>query len=651
MKFRSAMLTILLVVGLLAASIGAAAAPSERGQRGRGPTGASTQSVAQETGNLLVVVNATGTDGAFAIQGSGAGGLPSSFTVQTDNGSGEASFRVSGNRTYGLAPQVPAGWSLDASACDNGTPANVTVATNATTTCWFDFTRLAKLVLAQTSVGGDGTFAYNLSGPEGNATLAIATANGTGSATAWLAPGVSYSLWPIPASGWNATAPSCEGRELGNLTLASNETVTCALRAERLNSITVRVNAAGGDAAFPFNGTGGGIPEWFSVQTTNGSASTTFTDLQTNATYGIVPLPITGWKHTGSYCWGDSPANLTLDAGEAIECVFNYTRLATIVVNVRSIGGNGTFDVNATGPGMPPAFTLTTVDGAASARFETVEPGSAYSLAVTAPSGWRLTSSACSAGSPANVTLAPNASADCWFNLTRLAEVRGVVFEDASGDGVRNASEIGLSGWTVFVDVDQDAAWDADEPSAATNATGVYALGGVSPGERVVRLVLQTNWTATNGLARSLNLSDGAVAEADFGVARASRPATPPANGTAAGPGFWKNWNSHKTYDAATLDAWLRDVAASSKWLGANTTSEMVTLLTDATKQCNKRFGKEGCAQVKFGAAYLVLRLNVASGRVTDAGDVIAELEAQHGVASTREDFQSLRQQAQQAWA
>jgi len=38
-------------------------------------------------------------------------------------------------------------------------------------------------------------------------------------------------------------------------------------------------------------------------------------------------------------------------------------------------------------------------------------------------------------------------------------------FEDLDADGVKDAGELGLSGWTIFVDYDDDGTLDAGEPS------------------------------------------------------------------------------------------------------------------------------------------------------------------------------------------
>jgi hypothetical protein len=76
--------------------------------------------------------------------------------------------------------------------------------------------------------------------------------------------------------------------------------------------------------------------------------------------------------------------------------------------------------------------------------------------------------------------------------------VTEVKFNDADRDGLaREAGEPGLAGWTVFVDYDNDAALDANEPRGVTNAAGAYQILGVVPGTFAVCEVGQAGWTCS----------------------------------------------------------------------------------------------------------------------------------------------------------
>jgi VCBS repeat-containing protein len=63
-----------------------------------------------------------------------------------------------------------------------------------------------------------------------------------------------------------------------------------------------------------------------------------------------------------------------------------------------------------------------------------------------------------------------------------LSGVTGVVWNDINGNGVRDGSEPGLSGWTVYADLNTNDVLDAGEPYTVTGGGGSYSLLGVEPG-------------------------------------------------------------------------------------------------------------------------------------------------------------------------
>ena len=52
----------------------------------------------------------------------------------------------------------------------------------------------------------------------------------------------------------------------------------------------------------------------------------------------------------------------------------------------------------------------------------------------------------------------------------------GTVFNDLNGNGARDAGEVGLAGWKVWLDDDRDGIWNNNEPYAVTDANGNYSL-------------------------------------------------------------------------------------------------------------------------------------------------------------------------------
>jgi subtilisin-like proprotein convertase family protein len=78
-----------------------------------------------------------------------------------------------------------------------------------------------------------------------------------------------------------------------------------------------------------------------------------------------------------------------------------------------------------------------------------------------------------------------------------LGGLHGLKWNDRNGDGVRDADEPGLAGWTIFVDADGDGALDDGEKKATTDANGNYSIDNLLPGDFVVTEVQKPGWAQT----------------------------------------------------------------------------------------------------------------------------------------------------------
>jgi subtilisin family serine protease len=99
--------------------------------------------------------------------------------------------------------------------------------------------------------------------------------------------------------------------------------------------------------------------------------------------------------------------------------------------------------------------------------------------------------------------------------------ILGVVYNDANGNGIREAGETGVSGFHVYVDVDNSESFDAGEPEAFTGPNGAYFLADVDPGFVAVKIDVSSPWVATNpaSATRVVNLpSAGIVTNTLFGI-------------------------------------------------------------------------------------------------------------------------------------
>ncbi|MBM3934234.1 MAG: CHRD domain-containing protein [SAR202 cluster bacterium] len=108
--------------------------------------------------------------------------------------------------------------------------------------------------------------------------------------------------------------------------------------------------------------------------------------------------------------------------------------------------------------------------------------------------------------------------------------VTGVKFNDANGNGVRDAGEAGIEGFTIYIDYDGDNEWDINEPFARTAADGSYTIAGIPVGTYAVREVPQQWWIQTR---------PGPEYAAVLNAAK--EVANPPIN--SPGTGFARMWN------------------------------------------------------------------------------------------------------------
>ena len=72
--------------------------------------------------------------------------------------------------------------------------------------------------------------------------------------------------------------------------------------------------------------------------------------------------------------------------------------------------------------------------------------------------------------------------------------IQGVKWNDLNENGVRDAGEPGLPGWTIYVDQNANGQLNVGEPSAVTGADGSYTITGLASGRYVVSEVPQSGW-------------------------------------------------------------------------------------------------------------------------------------------------------------
>ncbi|WP_103123724.1 Calx-beta domain-containing protein, partial [Nostoc cycadae] len=77
------------------------------------------------------------------------------------------------------------------------------------------------------------------------------------------------------------------------------------------------------------------------------------------------------------------------------------------------------------------------------------------------------------------------------------AEIRGTVWNDVNGDGIKGNDEPTLPNWTVYLDTNNNNLLDAGETSTLTNSQGNYTFNDLRPGNYTVAQVVQDGWKQT----------------------------------------------------------------------------------------------------------------------------------------------------------
>ncbi|MFN8854921.1 MAG: SdrD B-like domain-containing protein, partial [Planctomycetaceae bacterium] len=180
-------------------------------------------------------------------------------------------------------------------------------------------------------------------------------------------------------------------------------------------------------------------------------------------------------------------------------------------------------------------------------------PAGGYLVTEVLPADWNVgeyySSSWYVDVSAGSTTVVPDFS-----NFTSLyGTITGTIWNDRFRDGARDVDvtgaylDPGLVGWTVFLDLNHNLAFDAGEPNTTTDTNGVYTFPDLQVGDYEVFEVIPTGWETTLGydFSQTVTVWSGAVSVAsDF--ANYNLSATLP--GTVSGIA-WSDLNANGVRD------------------------------------------------------------------------------------------------------
>lgn len=202
----------------------------------------------------------------------------------------------------------------------------------------------------------------------------------------------------------------------------------------------------------------------------------------------------------------DTNGNAVKDAGE--EGLVNWTVFLDLNQNASLDAGEPSQQTNAGGDYL----------------FVNLADGD-YSVREVLPHGW-APSLGTAAFQTATIFDGNEFKADFFNAIAEVGDITGTAWRDFNGDGVRATDPVtgeftdtALSGWTVFLDTNNNRTLDLGETSQLTDANGNYAFLNVASGSQYVAEVLPTSWEATRGfdIQVHVTVTTGSETVVDFG--------------------------------------------------------------------------------------------------------------------------------------
>jgi len=126
------------------------------------------------------------------------------------------------------------------------------------------------------------------------------------------------------------------------------------------------------------------------------------------------------------------------------------------------------------------------------------------------PTGWELAPTFTDVHSViVNSGLTTNAPDFANVDATAFApgSIAGEVWDDKNGNGIREAGDTGLVGWSVYVDTNSNGSYDTGEVQTTTSGTGSYLFSSVNPGSVTIRVIPQAGWTPTAPITNSRTIT------------------------------------------------------------------------------------------------------------------------------------------------
>lgn len=242
--------------------------------------------------------------------------------------------------------------------------------------------------------------------------------------------------------------------------------------------------------------------------------------------YEVTEVLPTGWEISDPYDWKQTVGVTRRERATQDFANFSITNGSIQGLAFNDLNANGVRDVDAAGGFVEAGLEGWTIfldtnnnrvldggelsavtDASGEYLFLSLAAGD-YEVTEQLPDGWDV-----SPGSDSRQTVAVNggevSNAGDFANFTVLnGAVSGTMWNDLNRNGLRDFDSISgvtidppLVGWSVFLDLNRNAAYDAGEPQFTTDANGNYEFLDLQVGDYEVREIVLSGWEATVGFS------------------------------------------------------------------------------------------------------------------------------------------------------
>jgi hypothetical protein len=101
-------------------------------------------------------------------------------------------------------------------------------------------------------------------------------------------------------------------------------------------------------------------------------------------------------------------------------------------------------------------------------------------------------------------------------SLASTSAIQGIKWNDLNGNGVQDAGEPGLAGWTIYLDQNNNGQLDTGETSTLTDDNGNYSFTNLAAGTHTVAEVMQPGWQQTSPGTVSVAVTNGSFEAGNF---------------------------------------------------------------------------------------------------------------------------------------